>query len=44
LGRGFTVVETVAELEQPLALVTVTVKVPEVLATMVCVVAPVDQL
>ena len=45
-GAGFAFTVVVAEVEpvHPLALVTVTVNVPDVLAEIVCVVAPVDQL
>ena len=44
VGFALTVVVADALPVQPLALVTVTVKVPAVLALIVCVVAPVDQL
>ena len=44
VGFELTVVVTDAVPVQPLAFVTVTVNVPAVLAVIVCVVAPVDQL
>jgi hypothetical protein len=44
MGRGFTVTFVVAEVAlQPPALVTVTLKLPELLVVIDCVAAPLDQ-